>query len=366
MNEASSRPEVTRAKAIHERMPPALTPLAKRVGAKRRSPIQDDAQADPVVELRRLVGVHKNLALDIQRLDMMIKDRTFTSDDGSKVLVKCVKSAATIADTKRCIATYKSEQAALTGAMRDALRQVPIYQAFLSQVYGVGYVLASYMVAMIRIERCENFSQLNRYCGNAPDYKTGWRENRNGAAKHDPQGQRTEGSGTFNDALRRNNFLVMQTMRKCGAKKTAERPYGTTTKYLDRWLAASHAEMTNPREARPGVDGKARRPVPDHKGRQKATDLLLWDLYVVWRALAGLDMRHDKFSVQRGRDHQGRVVDVDERFSLTVEEALEWVGNPGGVAATAPMLWKADVYAEFVKGYSEAHGGNPVEEVAWE
>jgi hypothetical protein len=220
---------------------------------------------------------------------------------------------------------------------------------------------------MIRIERCQNFSQLNRYCGNAPDFRTGWRENRSGSPKYDAHGTLTEGTGTFNDALRRNNWLIMAGMRKNGAKTSADRPYGTTTKYLDRWLAASHAEREAPREARMGYGNKLRKPVPDHKGRMKATDLFLWDLYVVWRALEGLDMRHDKFSVQRGRDHSGREVNLDERFSLTVEEALAWVGDVGGRASPAPMLWKGvDVDTEHAKAHAAAHGGEPGEEIAAE
>jgi hypothetical protein len=358
-NESEIASEVNRSAALHQRLAPAVDQAAKTLGRKRRASVKDEAVADPVAELRRLVGIHKNLATDIQRLGSMIKDREFTRDDGTTVLVKCTKSAATIADTQNCIRTYRAEQTSLVGAMRDELRKLPIYQVFLSKVYGVGSVLAAYLVAMVRIEKCANFSQLNRYCGNAPDFRTGWRETRSAAPKE------IGGEGTFNDALRRNNYLIMTTMRKCASKKTQTAPHGTTTKYLDRWLAASHFERTNPREPRAGTDGKPRRPIPDYKGRMKATDLFLWDLYVVWRALEGLDMRHDKFSVQRGRDHAGREVNLDVRFTLSVEEAIEWVGDVGGHPAAGPVVWKADVDGEHRKASDAAPGCEP-EEVAAE
>jgi hypothetical protein len=391
--------EVRRAKALHERTAPPRDKAAEKAGGKRRSSIREDVKPDTIAELRRLVGIHKNLATEIQRYESGIKDRHFKGDDGSDVLVKCTKSAAAIADVKRCVATFKADQADLVSAMLAELRKAPVYTTFLKNVYGVGIITAAYLVAMVRIERSQDFSQLNRYCGNAPDYKTGWREIRSGAPKFGPQGERTEGTGTFNEALRRNNWLIMTSMRKNGAKFTVceshellrpksgaqpkeafraetlaceacrktKFPVGTTNKYLDRWLAASHTERTAPREPRLGHGGKLRSPVPDHKGRMKATDVLLWDLYVVWRALEGLDMRHEKYSVQRGRDHAGREVNVDERFSLTVEQALEWVGDVGGRPATEPMLWKGvDVEAENAKAHAAAHGGEPVQEVAAE
>jgi hypothetical protein len=342
MNRASE-PEVRRAEALGHRSPPPVDKIARSLGKRRRSPVVEDARVDPIAELRRLVGIHKNLATEIQRYESGIKDRRFVGDDGSEVLVKCTKSAAAIADIQRACATLKADQAALVSKMTAELRKVPIYKVFLRHVYGVGSILAAYLVAMVRIDRCPNFSHLNRYCGNAPDYKSGWRENRNGSPKYDPSGKITGGTGTFNDALRRNNYLILTTMRKCAAKKTADAPHGMTTKYLDRWLEASHAERTMPVEPRMGYGGKLRRPIPDAKGRMKATDLFLWDLYLVWRSLEGLDVRHDKESVRRGQTHDGRPVALDERFHLTVEQALEWIGDVGARPATQPMQWKAKI-----------------------
>ena len=58
----------------------------------------------------------------------------------------------------------------------------------------------------------------------------------------------------------------------------------------------------------------------DAKGRRKATDLFLWDYYVMARTLAGLTIRPDKYSAVRGRFHNGAEA-VDARYTLTLDEA---------------------------------------------
>lgn len=115
-------------------------------------------------------------------------------------------------------------------------------------------------------------------------------------------------------------------MRKNGAKKTAERPYGTTTKYLTRWLDAKHSAVTIQ-----GMSGDA----AEHKGRRKATDLLLEDLYIVWRTLAGLPVWPDLYSVRRGVYHGGKPC-VNEGRVLTLDEAFDIIGDLSPRAASAP------------------------------
>jgi hypothetical protein len=337
------QPEIRRSHALEQRTAPAVEPMAKKLKKTRpKSKLLTEGEASgPVAELRRIVGLHKNLAADIQRLGHMIKDRKF--EDGVR---PHGKSDAVVLDVKRSIATMTADQGDLVKKMLKELNTIPIYQLFLSQVYGAGTVTSAYLVAMVRIERCPNVSNLIRYCGNAPDYRDGWRENRSASPKYDADGKFTPGVGTFNSDLRRNNWLIMKCMRQNAAKVSADRPFGTTSKYLDRWLEASHSERTMPAPARPHPSGKARAPIPDAKGRMKATDLLLWDLYVVWRAISGLDMRYDKFSVARGRDHQGNEIRHDVRFTLSVEEALDLVGDVSGRPATTKAEWKAPIDAD--------------------
>jgi hypothetical protein len=308
--------------AVHERSAPIPSPIAKKLGRKRvKATAAEPVSADRYAELRRLVGEHKRLAGTIQRWESDIKSRTL--NDGT-VLPPVVRSLEGLADAQRAIKTLKADQKDLVKAMVAQLRGIPIYDAFLSKVYGIGGgVLAAYLVAMVRIEMCPNVSNLIRYCGNAPDFTTGKREIRRDSPKA------IGGSfGTFNSDLRRNNYLIMTTMRKCAAKPTAKAPHGVTTKYLDRWHAASFSRRTM---------GRAKG--ADAAGRMKATDLLLWDLYVMWRTIEGLDIRHDKFTVSRGHDHAGNAVDRDTPFRLTLSEAREIVGKLGALPLGAKREW---------------------------
>jgi hypothetical protein len=92
-------------------------------------------------------------------------------------------------------------------------------------------------------------------------------------------------------------------------------------KYLRRWEEAKHTALTipNPRLGRVMRDGEA-----DNKGRAKATDLFLWDLYVMWRTLEGLPIRPDKYSAVRGRYHNGDEA-RDALYCLTLDEAKAMV-----------------------------------------
>lgn len=312
----------SRLSAVHQLTDPLVPKLAKKLGRKRAKPVAVEPQKeDPIAELRRLVGEHKRLAKTIQRWGSDIKARV--KEDGT-VIPPVVTGDMARADVERAIKTLKADQAALVKAMTAQMKGVPIFDEFLSNVYSVGDgVLAAYIIAMVRIEHCPNVSNLIRYCGNAVDPNTGRLERRNSAPKS------LGGNGTFNDDIRRVLYLIMTTMRKNSARSTATKPNGTTTKYLDRWYNASYSRRTT------GRDKGA-----DKAGRMKATDLFLWDLYVMWRTLEGLDIRPDKYSAIRGRWHNGQECH-DSRYTLTIEEAREVVGEVRGVAAESKRSWGA-------------------------
>jgi hypothetical protein len=220
--------------------------------------------------------------------------------------------------------------------MTRELKRVDVYQLFLSKVFGCGPVVSSYLIAMIRTDRLNKVSNLRRYCGYACD-ESGRLERRSGGPKFDPQGVRTEGTGTFNDDLRRCIWQMFSAMWKNAAKKSEKAPYGSTTKYLTRW-----------REAKAGAlavgmpKGKAH-----SKGMHKAADLFIEDLYTVLCALTGLPVWPSWYAMKLGFYHGGKVC-VNQPKMLSVEEAITLVGNVGSTPLAKPAGDEEDEVEEEV------------------
>lgn len=310
---------------------PTPSKLARKIG-KRKPAAPVEHPEDPVKELRLLVGLHKRWVQTARMWTQSVSDRKFTQPDGTVRTIKCTLPDAIRGDIGEVAKRLNAEAKSLESAMTRQLRQIPIYNEFLSKVWGFGPVCCSYLVSMIRIDRCVKPSQLNRYCGNACDPKTGKRELRSGAPRYSAEGEFSpEATGTYNDELKMRIWQGMSAMYKNGAKKSEARPHGTTTKYLDRWINAVHARKTMGRAL--GAN---------NAGRRKATDLFLEDLYMVWRTLEGLPVWPDLYSVRRGFFHGGKPC-VNEGRPLTLAEAWHSIGDVGPRAALAPI---ADLPAE--------------------
>jgi hypothetical protein len=332
--------------AYKQLVKPKRTKLAKKAGAQ--DPTEPVASEDPRAELRRLVDMHRRFTNTARQLEQMRKDIRWR--DGT--VKPCILPEHTKQDLEDCGKQIKGEAGSLEKAMLVQLRKQPIYIHFLSKVYGIGPVVAAYIVAMVKIDKCPNVSNLIRYCGNAcgPDGK---RETRTKGSAPKAIG----GTGTYNPLMRtvvwqgmtagfKNSYKFtcctkhdearpkkgasqavktefLHVCHACRACQATESPFGTTNKYLRRWSEAWTGRLSEGREL--GAFNAARR---------KATDLFLWDLYVVWRTLEGMTVRPDKFSVVRGRYHNGEEA-RDTLYTLTLEEALELVGQVEGTPATA-------------------------------
>lgn len=275
--------------------------------------------ADPIQELRRLVQQHANQTRLATRLTLMQTDRkNRTTGEVSKNTLPDDVRADLRESSKRVGHLNKS----LESAMTRELKGVPIHDLFLRHVYGVGPVVAAYLCAMVRIDRATKPSNLRRYCGYALD-KSGRLERREFASKFDPQGRPTDGAGTFNAALRTVIWQMLTAMRKSSVKVLDAAPFGITTKYLEIWDNSIHRSVSM------GVTLGAYK-----KGLHKAADVFIEDLYIVWRALAGLPVWPSYYAAKLGYEHGGKI-SVNAPKMLTVEEALALVGNVGRVARTS-------------------------------
>lgn len=311
------------------------TPKPSRL-ARKLKPVSAPVVSDnPKEELRKLVNMHKRWTNTAKALVQMSTDRK-NRETGESILCTVPQDVRLDLAGERalnakgklggCAKRLQDECKSLETRMLQQLRQIPIYNEFLSHVYGVGPIAAAYLVAMVKIEKSVKPSQLWRYCGNAcgPDGKREYRVAGGGPKE-------AGGTGTYNDELKCRIWQFMTAALKNASKKTAGRPNGTTTKYLRRWNEASLFRRTNGREK--GAHDA---------GRRKATDLFLEDLYVIWRTLEGLPVWPDLYSVRRGFHHGGKTC-VNEGRVLTLAEAWETVGPRDwieGRAAEQPLVWK--------------------------
>ena len=320
---------------------------------------------DPLKELRRLTQTHKNWTIDAQRWKASVSDK---KDKKTGKKVKCNKDPSTIADGLAVAEKMKRQAKHLEKAMKVQLLKFPVFTLFLDKVYGCGVVAAAYLIAYINIERAVKPSMLRRYCGNAPD-DTGRLERYMGASKYKPNGEfDPTRKGSFNQELRTRLYQMFTAMRKAGVKaqtrcekhsklkpnKTAspaekeafrgvcalcsdcmstKKPYGSTSKYLDHWAAGKFSQRTCPAPAKGTPPHVAR---PEDKGRMKATDSFLEDLYMVMRSLAGLEVWPTYATIKRGFAHG----DIPAHFSplpvkLSIQEALTLVGDVGDRPATS-------------------------------
>jgi hypothetical protein len=322
--EPKRRPASKAAKFIHT---PRPSKMAKSLGQEDPRVVE---YGDPALELRRLVGLHKRWVNTAKSWEQSVSDREVKE---TKKIIPCLLPQALRDDIENAYSTLNKEASALETDMRRQLRLMPIYVHFLSKVFPMGVTTPAYLASMVRFERCIKPSHLIRYCGNAcgnaQSKFPGKRENREHGPKWQPDGTyKPNEGGTFNAELRMRIYQGMTAMRRNAAKKGPDFPYGTTNKYLTRWLDARHTVITI--EKKPGGFAES-------KGRRKATDLFLEDLYIVGRTLAGLPVWPDFYSVKRGVYHGGARPCFDEGVTLTLEQALEIVGDLGKRPALAPV-----------------------------
>ena len=270
---------------------------------------------DPREALRQLVGRHMALNKISVATGNAVCDRKLKNGETSKCRLADVEK-----EEGKAFAKVMSKHAsALETEMLRQLRHVPIYTTLLKHVFGLGPVACAYLVAYVDIRKCEKPDQLIRYCGNACG--------RDGKRESLASEESKDGSH-FNAALKSIIWQAMKAMFKnCyGARVNEDEPNQTkTTKYVMIWQDYKHRAEHNGELTSRGAG------FVDNKGRRKATDVLLEDVYTVWRALEGLPVWPDWYAAARGYKHGGEKINVDRDGpqTLTVEEALALVGDVG-------------------------------------
>lgn len=330
-------------KARRKRSLKAVTP---------KEPLVPTAES-PKEHLRDLVRQHQaasklKVATTLRITDRKMADGTVQKSLLPDDLIADIKRKRAPGDQREpgILTIIQESLDGLERKMTAALKEVPIYKHFLKDVFGVGPVAASYLIAYVDIHRATKVSQLHRYCG---------------MAVIDGRLERMTSKEVrkYNSALRVKLFSAFAAMWKNGARytvcthhaelrpkssaksavkaefrrvtaacpdcqKTAN-PYGQTCKYLDIWRGKKHGYESTGRKG-------------GHKaGWHVAARVLLEDMYTVWRTLEGLDVWPSYYAAVRGHIHGGKVC-VNRAEMLTLDEALALVGDVGGRPATAPVL----------------------------
>lgn len=309
--------------------------LRKLKGASVHVPSDDD----PRTELRRLVKQHRNMIKSATAISNMRTDREIRQGPRAGEIIKCPLPDDIRADMKLTVSAIKLAASALKSSMEKELRKIPIWTTLLSKMYGMGPVVGAYLVAEIDIHKSVKISQLRRFCGLAVI---------NGRLERPEKGA----VNRYNAQMRVRLFQLMTGMWKNAAqhvdKETGEVTRGaTTTKYLEVWRNAWHRGQHDERfdaDANMWGDRKAGKLVVLRRAMWKACDVFLEDLYIVWRALEGLDVWPSYYTAKltAGYEHGGAIAKEIGPRQITVEEALELVGDVGGrkpdAAASAHLV----------------------------
>lgn len=297
-------------------------PMGKKT--RRKKVEEPPANEDPREELRRLVREHKALVHKARAFEASVSDRTIRATGET---IKSAVPEDVRVEVAAVVESMRKRADLLESKMLRQLKQIPIYRLFLSRVFGVGPVVAAYLVSEIDIRRCEKVSNLRRYCGLAVI---------DGRLERPRIGQKL----AYNAELRTRLYQAFSAMWKNAAKVSKDAPHGKTSKYLDVWRGyrhrMSHHERFDAEHNRlAGFDGAPDRPgakaLIHAAGWHKAADVLVEDLYIVWRAIEGLSVWPSYHAAKLGYGHGGRIVRNEPKM-LSVEEALAVVGDPGVVA----------------------------------
>lgn len=302
-------------------MPTTKLTKMKRQAATPQVPSSDD----PAIELKRLVREHRALTRRSVAIAAMVSDKVARKDIPARGLKKGDAIKSDVPEDARQEALLLSEAfsdkaSGLESAMKRELKKIPVYQHFLSRVWGLGPVVASYLVAEVDIRKAVKPSNLRRFAGMAVI---------EGSLERRKAGEKSK----YNADLRMRLFQMFTAMRRNAGKEDAPT---VSTKYLKIWTDYKFRMLHSARV----VDGKIQKQDPkgstvsakgfaNSTGWHKAADVFLTDLYLIWRALEGLPAWCPYVAEKLGYWHGGDIPAWSGGRMLTLEEALTLVGEVG-------------------------------------
>jgi hypothetical protein len=320
---SASEPPTKESEAMSEAK---LKKLARKPNRRAEVPASDD----PRRELFRLVREHKAIVKRAASFESSVTTKKARVADPARNIKVGDPLPNWVPDDTRTLVldTVKQLRAQadrLQTPMLRALRKVPIYDVWLKHVYGVGPVVAAYLVAEIDIRKAVKPSQLKRFCGLAVI---------NGRLERPARGAKN----AYSKEMRTRIYQAMSAMQKNAARPTKDAPSGSTCKYLDVWQDHKHRMQSSERYDAgantlldfDGEQRKGAKAIINSTGWHKGAGVLLEDLYTVWRALEGLPVWPSYYAAKLGYEHGGKI-SVNEPRMLTLEEAIALVGYVGAV-----------------------------------
>lgn len=288
---------------------------------------------NPREELRRLVLQHKAITKAAVSIDNMARHKK-NRETGEEITCRLPEDI--MMDLQETAKRQRGKAAKLESAMLRQLRQVPIYNLFLKDVFGVGPIVASYLVSDIDIHRATKPSSLRMFCGLAVQ---------DGRLVRRVKGQKS----TYSSEMRTRLYQAFGAMWKNAAKRSKQFPNGCSCKYLQIWENYKTRQLASGRV----VDGRIQRIVNGELGTakndsvsakgfvhstgwHKAADVFLCDLYTIWRALEGLPVWPTYVAWITGYAHGGKPT-MNEPVAMTVEQAIAEVGNVKAFARAVPV-----------------------------
>lgn len=295
----------------------------KKVKRAMQRPAGPPANDDPREELRRLVKRHKALTRAAVALDHMSSDRV---NHATGETIPCLLPEDDRIDLKAAAKRRRESAAKLESLMKRELKKIPIWNLFLSKIWGMGPVIGSYIIAEVSIKQdplnperpwAEKPSQLRRFMGFAVI---------DGALERRKAGQKN----AYSSEMRTRVFQFFAALWKNGAQ------HNVSTKYLRIWTdykhRMDHSERVDGGKIVNGAGRKVSAKGFVHStGWHKAADVFIYDLYTVWRALEGLPVWPTYREAKLGVEHLGAPIEQQGPRMLTVEEALREIGEVGPV-----------------------------------
>lgn len=333
---------------------------------------------DPIEALRRLVREHKSLVKKATAAKNMASDRKVKKAAGSRHVgdvIKCELPEDVQQMWLGVVEVMDKKASALKSDMLRELKRIPVYKIYLSKVFGLGEIVSAYLISELDprdstdpstglVIKARKPSSFKQFCGMA--VHNGRLSRRTAKEKNNFSGEmRTR---LFQGAVamwkNRAKYTVCEkhthqrpagkdskedkaAFRKltlgCAACRKTETPFGKTSKYLKVWTDYKHRMEHSERrqfDAKKGYylierigcenpDMVSANGFIHSTGWHKAVDVLLEDLYMVWRAIEGLPVWPSYYAAYLGYEHGGKIA-VNAPKAITVDEALTMIGEVGG------------------------------------